>query len=746
MAYQAKRNHNNENQSDSSSQSWLEKKQDQKAQNRENTKELAKDAGTVALQGLGVPGPLAGMAANKIAQNPLVNKTLNKTSDKLHKNPVASKAINTVAQSPAKDAAMGAIGSKASGAAASKEDTNHGSETGGKTSALGKPSLGKSSPFAKKSNLDSDQSEERGKAKTSMEGIRNMATAIKKIPPFVWPILGWGVLIFLLIMIILAVISQFLPMFGMSTATGTGGSDTEYVVKDPNSPEGKFYTAVSNVQKEYKDQGKNFDAGLISGVYYMMNHYDSSFTFEDMTESEIRNIADLMFQKSIIIITCEKENEDDVIIEGTLDAQPSCPEYFQKNSDKTVTQYIYDESSFKSELANYARDHLSLKDDRDADKFAEEVFQYVSSFKSFTERKTTGNLTGNGSYWWPIGSTETTNAGGHLFATGTPAALTITSTFGPRTNPTTGVYQEAHGAIDIAGGMISTQGAGSVAVIASKDGIVERVTTNCLTHLQSGADSCGGGYGNFVILKHSDGNYTLYAHMHQDTITVSVGDSVAQGQVIGRVGSSGNSTGPHLHFEVRVGENTSTARQDPLNFVNPESPRPSSASSSLVEMLHSFEGTGPTPVDNHYIVYADSGGVLTVGYGVTLTNNASRFQAFGVDVSTLQEGSKVAINIVDAVETQIINDKRDSILSLLSRNAITLESYQIDALICRMYNVGNISSFPENYKKYGNTQELYDNYMSRPITDTKGNVLTGLQKRRLAEWNLFHTGIYQGNS
>lgn len=63
-------------------------------------------------------------------------------------------------------------------------------------------------------------------------------------------------------------------------------------------------------------------------------------------------------------------------------------------------------------------------------------------------------------------------------------------------------------------------------------------------------NASGASYGNHVVVKHADGMYTLYAHMA--SITVSVGQSVGAGQQVGTVGSTGNSSGPHLHFEVRT--------------------------------------------------------------------------------------------------------------------------------------------------------------------------------------------------
>lgn len=62
-----------------------------------------------------------------------------------------------------------------------------------------------------------------------------------------------------------------------------------------------------------------------------------------------------------------------------------------------------------------------------------------------------------------------------------------------------------------------------------------------------------GGYGNYIVVAHSNGTQTLYAHLSR--VAVSVGDAVAKGFQIGNIGSTGHSTGPHLHFEVRGGKN-----------------------------------------------------------------------------------------------------------------------------------------------------------------------------------------------
>ncbi len=166
-------------------------------------------------------------------------------------------------------------------------------------------------------------------------------------------------------------------------------------------------------------------------------------------------------------------------------------------------------------------------------------------------------LTDNEAYWWPIGSKETTT--GNIYG-GVPTSTTITSYFGPRT--VQGVAGN-HGAIDI-GAACNTN-----VVIATKDGVVKSVNNTCDNNGYY-KNTCGGGLGNYVVITHSDGTEARYGHMYPDSITVSVGDNVAQGQKIGMVGNSGSSTGCHLHFEMRV----NNAKVDPLKYVDPDSPRP----------------------------------------------------------------------------------------------------------------------------------------------------------------------------
>jgi len=117
----------------------------------------------------------------------------------------------------------------------------------------------------------------------------------------------------------------------------------------------------------------------------------------------------------------------------------------------------------------------------------------------------------------------------------------LSSEYGYRVNPVSGVYK-LHAGVDI-------RASYGTAVWASEGGTVILAGWN-------------GGYGNCVMINHGDGYTTLYGHM--SSISVSVGQTVTQGQTVGYVGSTGNSTGPHLHFEVRA--SSTGGSMDPMSF------------------------------------------------------------------------------------------------------------------------------------------------------------------------------------
>jgi murein DD-endopeptidase MepM/ murein hydrolase activator NlpD len=115
---------------------------------------------------------------------------------------------------------------------------------------------------------------------------------------------------------------------------------------------------------------------------------------------------------------------------------------------------------------------------------------------------------------------------------GRPVDGAITSKFGNRSDPLN-KKKGIHEGVDI-------RGERGDKVCATAAGKVVKAFTN-------------GGYGNYVEIDHGNGYQTVYAHMQN--YLVKEGEPVEQGQVIGQVGSSGRSTGPHLHYEIRLDEN-----------------------------------------------------------------------------------------------------------------------------------------------------------------------------------------------
>lgn len=134
----------------------------------------------------------------------------------------------------------------------------------------------------------------------------------------------------------------------------------------------------------------------------------------------------------------------------------------------------------------------------------------------------------------PAPSVTTGGGSGSVGQLAWPTSGTLTSGFGPR-------WGRLHQGIDLAAPT-------GTSIVAAESGVV----------IHSGVL---GGYGQTILIDHGNGVVTLYAH--QSERLVGSGVSVARGELIGRVGSTGNSTGPHLHFEVRI----NGVARDPLGYL-----------------------------------------------------------------------------------------------------------------------------------------------------------------------------------
>ena len=187
----------------------------------------------------------------------------------------------------------------------------------------------------------------------------------------------------------------------------------------------------------------------------------------------------------------------------------------------------------------------------------------------------------NMSYWWPIGSTQTTESGGVLFASGAPQYTTINSEYGPRTLDGKSGF---HNGVDLHGDLNSTY------VIAAMDGTVQSTYNKCISSVNDYDCGLVKGGGNSVTILDKFGNINHYYHLYENSILVKEGDSVKQGQVLAKVGNSGHSTGSHLHFEIRVNNQA----VNPLDYISAGNPRP-------VLVNGSMEFAGDSSNNKNYI-------------------------------------------------------------------------------------------------------------------------------------------------
>ena len=246
----------------------------------------------------------------------------------------------------------------------------------------------------------------------------------------------------------------------------------------------------------------------------------------------------------------------DVLYKAKVDCLKDvvCENSLESKGDEEYLSYMED---IRNDRLNIIYEILEILDDLGIG------IQY-GNFTPRSDLEPGNSLSDRKAYYWPIGSDTTEVRDGVTYADGEPASTTVKSYYGERVNEVT-KKKEMHTGIDIVG----TNGVTNV--VAVEKGEVITVIDNCTTSDKE----CNSGYGNMIVLSHSDGNYTVYSSLASIDSSVTVGASVQKGQVIGKVGATGRTNSSALHFEIRENGNSVENCIDPMSIINPKTSRPS---------------------------------------------------------------------------------------------------------------------------------------------------------------------------
>lgn len=274
---------------------------------------------------------------------------------------------------------------------------------------------------------------------------------------------------------------------------------------------------LSNIQSIYRIM--NIDKNLMDNIKLFQkelsiekDNLDKRVAKDKVDKENIATKQNEIFeaQKEFVLIKDAKQSQMDELLA------------LESEKEDIIASLTEDELALQHEIGSLTSYNTQLQDELDA------IF---NSINNGSNSGSGGNTGGSGS-----GSTDESAGEGFLRPTNGP----ITDAYGERTNPVTG-EKGFHKGVDF-GDTWDTP------IKASKSGVVTFAGVI-------------NGYGNCVIIDHGDGVTTLYAHAA--TLNVSVNQSVTRGETIALVGSTGMSTGPHLHFEIRINEQ----HVNPMNYV-----------------------------------------------------------------------------------------------------------------------------------------------------------------------------------
>lgn len=236
-----------------------------------------------------------------------------------------------------------------------------------------------------------------------------------------------------------------------------------------------------------------------------------------LTDAQLADLRTLMWEMTEITPDTHTEMHTETVTE--IDENGNEKTHIETVREKILTLEISHKTPQEMATAYAFSDrqnsYLALLTSSDTDPLWEQLLGSHSTGAGGIISPDTG-WEGTGIFQWPL-----------------PESFTITSYFGNRKDPFTG-QPSYHDGTDIAA-------PAGTPILAAADGTVE---------IANSTDSWGGGYGYYVKIRHDGSLETLYAHC--SSLCVSAGQKVKQGEVIAYVGTTGNSTGNHLHFEVRV--------------------------------------------------------------------------------------------------------------------------------------------------------------------------------------------------
>lgn len=333
---------------------------------------------------------------------------------------------------------------------------------------------------------------------------------------------GWvAVVIILLICLIALVVGSCFGLFFGSDSTGTGTSVTQAV----SALNGEYLAHIQEIEDSNlhdRQEITSNDGALSINWEDVLAVFSAKVTgakdgaqVASLDDAQVQQLRDIMWEMNAVSSSTRTESHEVEVTEVDEDGN-------ETTRTETVTETILEITITHKTPEEIARqysfnprqnEYLALMSEpENQNLWAELLGGYTSGGGQIVNPNT--DWVGTSIFQWPL-----------------PQSYTITSWFGYWEDPFTGEIAY-HSGTDIAA-------PGGTPILAAADGTVT---------IANAIDSWGGGYGYHIKVKHNDTYDTLYAHC--SSICVTVGQEVKQGEVIGYVGTTGNSTGNHLHFEV----------------------------------------------------------------------------------------------------------------------------------------------------------------------------------------------------